>query len=316
VGRRLRLARRRRRAAAGGAEFRDHDRRDPGVGRLAGRARGRVGGHGEHRRLLEADLQPPGAPVRGDGGQRPAHQAGAGAEDRRQGRRVDRPAAPARAALAELHPAAADPRAPRPHPPAHAIGPATRHGGQPGPEGAGGRRHQAGERRQRRPGGLGPGDDPGVDRRRGRPDRARGPGEAEAAGEDPRLAGGPARARDRPPPLHAAVADGPGPPPRPADRAVRRADREADQAVPGSRDAAADHPRGRRGVGRGDRGGDRRGHGPIPDPRPSGLMGRDVPGQRRERRQASHRPHDQGEPMAPHDDRAGGVGGHPRQGDR
>ncbi len=42
-----------------------------------------------------------------------------------------------------------------------------RRGGQPDPEGAGGRQHQAGRRRQRRAGGLGPGDDPGDHRRPG-----------------------------------------------------------------------------------------------------------------------------------------------------
>ena len=37
-----------------------------------------------HRRLLEAGLQPPGRPRRGPAGQRPAHQAGARAQDRRR----------------------------------------------------------------------------------------------------------------------------------------------------------------------------------------------------------------------------------------
>ena len=41
--------------------------------------------HGIDRRLLEAGLQPPGGPLRAAAGQRPAHQAGARAQDRRQG---------------------------------------------------------------------------------------------------------------------------------------------------------------------------------------------------------------------------------------
>ena len=52
-------------------------------------------GHGEHRGLLEAGLEPVGGAVRAAPGQCAARQGGAGAQDRRQGRGVaGRPAAP------------------------------------------------------------------------------------------------------------------------------------------------------------------------------------------------------------------------------
>ena len=69
-------------------------------------------------------------------------------------------------------PAAGDPRAPRPDAAADRAGPRPGRGGQPHPEGAGGRQHQAGRRRQRRAGRLGPRHDPGDHRRPGRPGAA------------------------------------------------------------------------------------------------------------------------------------------------
>ena len=87
------------RVAPRGPHLRHHDRRPAGPGRLARRPQGVTPRrHGVDRRLLEAGLPPPGGPLRGDAGQRPAHQAGPGPQDRRQGRRVDRPAAAARPA--------------------------------------------------------------------------------------------------------------------------------------------------------------------------------------------------------------------------
>ena len=77
VGHRLRPPPGQRRADQGDAPLRHHDLRALGLGRLAGRACGLPGRHGEHRRLLEAGLPHPGGPVRGDPGQRPARQAGA-----------------------------------------------------------------------------------------------------------------------------------------------------------------------------------------------------------------------------------------------
>ena len=62
----------RRRRHLAGPHLRHHDRRPAGPGRLA-RRRGRPPRrHGIHRRLLEADLQHPGGPLRGHPGQRPA----------------------------------------------------------------------------------------------------------------------------------------------------------------------------------------------------------------------------------------------------
>ena len=106
--------------------LRHHDRRPARAGRLARRRGGPPRRHGIHRRLLEADLAPARGPLRADAGQRRPHQAGPRAEDRRQGRRVDRPAAPARPALAQLRAAPAGPRAPRPDP---AAGPVDRRQG-------------------------------------------------------------------------------------------------------------------------------------------------------------------------------------------
>ncbi len=102
-------------------------------------------------------------------GQRASPQAGPGAQDRRQGRRVDRPALAVRPAGPQLHPAAADPRPARADAAAGPAGPRPRRGGQPHPEGAGGGQHQAGQRRQRRARRLGPRHDPGADRRGRRP---------------------------------------------------------------------------------------------------------------------------------------------------
>ena len=99
---------------------------------------------GIDRRLLEAGLQPPGGPLRGPAGQRPAHQAGPGPQDRRQGRQWI-------AQLLQhglLRPSFIPPR------PIRELRDLTRQrtqlireravGVQPDPEGAGGRQHQAG----------------------------------------------------------------------------------------------------------------------------------------------------------------------------
>ena len=51
-------------ARSAGPHLRHHDRRPAGAGRLAGRAGRHARGHGIDRRVLEADLEPPGGPVR------------------------------------------------------------------------------------------------------------------------------------------------------------------------------------------------------------------------------------------------------------
>src|SRR5262249_41092255 len=58
-----------------------------------------------------------------------------------------------------------------------------------------------------------------------------------------------------------------------------------------------------------------RGDGPVPDGAPPGELGGDVPGEQRERRQASERQDDQGEPVAAGGAGAGGARGRPEQGD-
>ncbi len=62
--------------------------------------------HGEHRRLLAAGLCRAGRALRARRRQRPAHQERAGAQDRREGRRVDRRAGAPRADPQELRAAA------------------------------------------------------------------------------------------------------------------------------------------------------------------------------------------------------------------
>ena len=165
--------------------------------------------------------------------------------------------------LAQLRPAAADPRAARPDAAADPAGPRPRRGGQPHPEGAGGRQHQAGRRRHRRAGGLGPGDDRGADRRARRTRRRwpswRGGG---CGARSRQLQAGAARAgsptttascsrmlMDQVEQLEGLIAR------------VRRADR-ARRWRPFAEAAAAagDDPRGGAAGGGGDRGGDRHGH--------------------------------------------------------
>ena len=65
----------------------------------------------------------------------------------------------------------------------------------------------------------------------------------------------------------------------------------------------------------GDRGGDRHGHDGVRHGGPPGVVGRGLPGQRRQRRAEAERQDDQGERVAEDDAGAGGVGGQPHQGD-
>ena len=72
--------------------------------------------------LLEGRATADGEPISTDAGQRPAHAERAGAQDRREGLPVDRAAAGGGAAVAQLRARAAPARAPRPDPPAGAVG--------------------------------------------------------------------------------------------------------------------------------------------------------------------------------------------------
>jgi hypothetical protein len=130
-----------RQGAAAHAHLRHHDRATAGVGRLVGSGRRDPPGHGIDRGLLEADLEPAGGPLRNLVGQRPAHQARAGAQDRRPGQRMDRAVAAVRFAARQLRAADAAAGAARADPPAAAVGAGQGVGGQPHPEGARGRQH-------------------------------------------------------------------------------------------------------------------------------------------------------------------------------
>ena len=150
-------------------------------------------------------------------------QAGPRPQDRRQGRRVDRPAAPARPALAQLHPAAADPRAARPDAAADRAGPRPRRGGQP--------RSRRCWRTPTSSWASVASDVLGVSGRamiramidgQDDPERLAELAQAAAAGQDPRAEAGAGRPGHRAPSLPAAGADGPDRVAGGADRAVRR----------------------------------------------------------------------------------------------
>jgi hypothetical protein len=111
--------------------------RPPGV---AGRDRR---GDGVDRRLLEAGLEPAGGPLRTDAGQRPAREAGPRPQDRREGLPVDRRAAGARAAQAQLRARPPAARAARPDAAAGAAAGRPGAGGEPPAQDAGGRQRQA-----------------------------------------------------------------------------------------------------------------------------------------------------------------------------
>jgi hypothetical protein len=151
---RLRAADRPGRAGAQGDPLvRDVDRPVVGAGGLAGRAGGHPGRDGVDRGVLGAGLEPAGGAVRAGAGQRAVHQGGPGAQDRRQGQRVDRRPAAARAGEAELRAGAAAAGAARADPLSQQPGRGAGARGQPHPEDAGGGQHQAGLGRLRRAGG-------------------------------------------------------------------------------------------------------------------------------------------------------------------
>src|SRR5437870_3195556 len=99
-----------RRARAAGADVRYDHGGTAGVARLAGRVWRHPRGDGEHGGLLETDLLRARGRVHVRAGQRRADRASAGAEDGRQGLRLDRPTAGAWAREGQLCAASADPR--------------------------------------------------------------------------------------------------------------------------------------------------------------------------------------------------------------
>ena len=142
-----------------------------------------------------------------------------------------------------------------------------------------------------------------------------------AALAHPRLSATPERLREAlrgrvtaPPPLPAAAAPGPGRRARGGGRADRPRGRGAARALSRRGRAADLDPRRRRARGPGDRRRDRPRHGPVPDRRAPRLLGRAVPEERRERRQAPLQPPAQGRAVA--QDHAGAVrlGGEPQEG--
>ena len=154
---------------------------------------------GEHRRVLEAGLQRAGD-VRADaGGERAAHQGGAGPQDRRARRGVDRGVAAPRAVAGQL---CARPRR------AGAAGtgavsqgadPRAGDGEQSDPEGAGRGEHQARLGGLGRAGEVGPGDAGSAQRRRDGPGGPGGAGPRQAATQAGRVGAGLARRGGRAP---------------------------------------------------------------------------------------------------------------------
>ena len=154
-----------------------------GVAGLACRVRGDACGDGVHRRLLEGALLHAGGRVRGAAGQRHASQACPGPQDRCDRRPVDRRGAVLRAVAAQLRATAAVSGAAGPDPLPQVADPGPDQRDQPVAQGPGGRRGEAGDRRDRRDGGVGAGDDACPDRRGGRPAGARRSGQGAVAGE-------------------------------------------------------------------------------------------------------------------------------------
>ncbi len=97
----------------GGAQLRHHAPGPRGPARLAARERGHARRDGGDRRLPAARPRRPGGRLHPDRRQRPPHQGGAGPQDRREGRRVDRRAGPARAGARQLRAPAGGPGAAR-----------------------------------------------------------------------------------------------------------------------------------------------------------------------------------------------------------
>src|SRR5215207_554547 len=90
------------RASKGDPDVWNDDRGPPRAIGLASSGGVHACGDGEHRGLLEADLQPPGGSFHTALDQRPAHQDRPGPQDRRQRLRVDRRSTQARSAAGQL----------------------------------------------------------------------------------------------------------------------------------------------------------------------------------------------------------------------
>ena len=214
----------------------------------------------------------------------------------------------------QLHPAAVDPRAPRADPAADRAGPRPGGGGQPDPQGAGGRQHQAGLRRQRRAGGLGPGHDPGDHRRQEDPDELAGLARRRLRGKIPELK----RALEgRVTEHHRFLLRALLEQIESLEAMIARFDARIEQ-VGAPLDEAARRLRGIPGVGEraaevilAEVGTDM---GQFPTAGHLSSWAGVCPGND-QGRQAAERQDDQGEPVAADDAGAGGVGGEPDQGD-
>ena len=156
-------------AAQGGPDLRHGDGGPGRPARLAGGPRRDPCRDGEHRGLLEAGLRCPGGTLRADRRQRPPHQGGAGPQDGREGRGVDRRSGPARAGARQLRAAAGDPRAARPGAAAPVAVGGADDGAQPHAQAARDGQHQARQRRQRGIRRLRHGDAAGAGRERRHP---------------------------------------------------------------------------------------------------------------------------------------------------
>src|SRR4051812_6626027 len=149
---------------------------------------------------------------------------------------------------------------------------------------------------------------PGPPREAGRSRPSAARGDAGAA------QGGAAGPGDGAPPLPAAAAPGPGRRAGRGHRPGRPGGGGAPRPLPRRGRPAGLDPRRRRARGPGDRGRDRPRHGPLPDRRAPRLLGRAVPEERRERRQAPVRPAAQGRAVAEDHARPVRLGGQPQEG--
>src|SRR5215467_8677227 len=191
-------------------------------------------GDGEHRDLLAAHLQPPRADRDGGaGGQRRSHEAGAGTEDGRQGRGVDRRAPPVRAAEGELRPPPWAARAARLAPLPADADRAAGGRGEAGTEAAGGCQHQAGQRRCRRARGQRAGNVGGPDRGPAEHRRACSPGPGSHEEQAAAVGGGAGGFVRSPSALDAAPPPGPDRLPRHQAEGAGRGGGRADAPFPG-----------------------------------------------------------------------------------
>src|SRR6266699_1579749 len=160
----------------------------------------------KHRSVLEAGVRDSGGGVRTGDRQRPTYQTGAGPQDRREGRGVDRRSVGAWTNESQFPTAAGDSRTARSDPLPAQVGGEPERGTQPFVEGAGDGQHQTGECGQRCLRGFRAVDGGGVGGRRSDARGDGGVGEGETAREASATGVGVGRKGGGTSPLPAAIA--------------------------------------------------------------------------------------------------------------